>query len=200
MKTKGYTITPTYNLDLLRLYYEFYKRSKLYSKGETWEEFKDLYLQKTEFLIKHDRAYEYIFNDKTLVEKLTMLSDFNVLKKMMKECTINLKEKIGRTPDAYELIEEFTPWLKFFLKLPVKKDAELEKLEKLVAPRKHSYRAMKRYIAAYDLKEKGKTIQQIASVIYPGEAWCEDVKLRDIRKAKQIITNVENFEFPGKYK
>jgi hypothetical protein len=60
-----------------------------------------------------------------------------------------------------------------------------------------------RYLKAYDLKIDGKTNKEIARIVYPNYD-AEDkgtirAVMRDRKKAKNIITNVERGFFPGSY-
>jgi hypothetical protein len=58
-----------------------------------------------------------------------------------------------------------------------------------------------RYLHVFDLKKEGKTIREIASIVY-GKDLNGNVQravLRDFEKAKRIISNAETGYFPGQY-
>jgi len=62
---------------------------------------------------------------------------------------------------------------------------------------------LQRYLKAYDLKKEGKTNKEIAEIIYPKfDPKIQDTKrrvMRDRKNAENIIKNVEQGVFPGKY-
>lgn len=61
---------------------------------------------------------------------------------------------------------------------------------------------LERYLMIFDLKNNGKSAKQIGHEIYSSydSESAKRLVFRDIRKAKNIIKNVEQGYFPGKYK
>ncbi len=65
------------------------------------------------------------------------------------------------------------------------------------------YDEIERYLKIFDLKQEGLTIKAIINKIDPNRSGDDDAVIRtfrrDISNAKEIIKNVENGNFPGKY-
>ena len=61
---------------------------------------------------------------------------------------------------------------------------------------------LKRYLEVYDLRKDKKKWTEVAKIVYPKRDWngsLERSLLMDLVKAKRVISNVEEGEFPGKY-
>lgn len=208
-------------LDLLKLYWEYYKRSKLYSKGETFEEFYQIHRYQMEELQDNLRKYDFLLSEKNKKPEAIQFLESGALKQMMKDYRKSLVGRLKREPRASEFIEEFNSWLSELISKLKADQVELKKLEKQTPlikgsftkkgtiqfdVKRSTYSAMKRFIMAYDLKEQGYKIMDIARLTCPAEKlkkWDKNnikrVVDRDIEKAKKIIKNVEQFEFPGKH-
>ncbi len=64
------------------------------------------------------------------------------------------------------------------------------------------YDELQRYLKIYDLKITGMKWPDIFKKTYPNKKWNEDNRrsiLSEYGKAKKIVKNVENGDFPGKY-
>ena len=71
-----------------------------------------------------------------------------------------------------------------------------------ISTRPLRFEELKRYLKVYDLRKQGKKWKEVAKIVYPKGDWNQSLErslLMDLKKAQEIISNVEGGEFPGKY-
>jgi hypothetical protein len=158
-----------YEMDFDSILREFRAQNE---RNPSYEEFKESFKRR---LMSYGERFVFSVHE----------TDLFSIQRIGKEFIQLLRKKRN---DPEFLKEKNRPWLEGFFAF---------------LPEKARYKDLKRYLQIYKLhEEEGKKYREIAGFVYPKKQFEEDLRVvlvKEKKKAKRIINNVERGIFPGEY-